>query len=150
MRDILFRGFHPDKNGREEIRFNDETIKGYWVEGSFFYHQNRMPCPIGETEESMNKDMVPLIARDGFADWNMSRPIECIEVILGTVGQFTGALDKNKKRIFEGDCVFGTFYGFPFEEKSEHTISFDKNTCGFQMSYFDTENIVITRTIFDK
>ena len=33
MREILYRGFHPDKNGTTEITLNGGKIKGEWVEG---------------------------------------------------------------------------------------------------------------------
>ena len=149
MREILFRGFHSDPNGRSQISLNGETVRGRWEYGSFFDHQPRMPCVIGENEQDLLAEMIPMIIKDGFADWNLPRNIEGVPVIRATVGEFTGRFDKNKKRIFEGDRVFGTFYGLPCEIRCESQISWSNEVCGLQMNYFDEEDIEVIGTVFD-
>lgn len=37
MREILFRGFHPDENGTTTITLNGKKIKGEWVFGYPIY-----------------------------------------------------------------------------------------------------------------
>lgn len=79
--------------------------KGYdtWVEGGLYRHDPPLQCIVP-------KDFVPEqpayhIIQTGFADWNMPRPVVTYEVDPSTICQFTGEMDKNKKRIFENDIL---------------------------------------------
>ena len=93
MREILFRGKRLDN--------------GEWVEGYLYEHK---PPLVGiVSENDVPEPSKWFIARTGFADWNMPRPAEFIEVDPSTVGQYTGLKDKNGKRIFEGD-ILGSRY----------------------------------------
>lgn len=76
---------------------------GKWVEGAYFKHQKVIPSPIGK--DPANNDYAHLIVQSGFADWNMPRPITCIEIIPETVSPFTGKLDKDGRKIFKGDIT---------------------------------------------
>ena len=95
MREILFRG----------KRLNN----GEWAEGYLYEHE---PALVGiASENDVPEPSKWFIARTGFADWNMPRPVEFVEIDPSTVGQYTGMKDKNGKKVFEGDIVRKTNEG---------------------------------------
>lgn len=86
MREILFRGFFKDENEDKKIFFNGEWIKGKWVYGGTW----------------KNARGQRFITEDN--GWNG------FSVIPETVGQFTGRVAEEEKKIFEGDkCILTTF-----------------------------------------
>ena len=95
IRDIIFRGKRIDN--------------GEWVEGYLYEHE---PALGGiASENDVPEPSKWFIARTGFADWNMPRPVEFVEIDPSTVGQYTGMKDKNGKKVFEGDIVRKTNEG---------------------------------------
>lgn len=88
MEQILYRG---------KRKYNNE-----WVEGFYYQHNPPLQC---FTLDGDREKVKHYILKTGFADWNMPRPVDFIEVIPETVGKFTGVFDKSKNKIFEGDIL---------------------------------------------
>ena len=85
MREIKFRGKRIDNGG--------------WAYGYLYIHEPPLQCLQSDTSGKTTA----YILKTGFADWNMTRPIDFAEVDLATVGRFTGFCDNKDKEIYEGD-----------------------------------------------
>lgn len=111
MREILFRGKRADN--------------GEWVSGSF--EVDHYDSPDGIKDEYKITDTYCLIDDFGVGPY-MSGLSERVDPT--TVGQFTGLLDKNGSKIFEGDIVTGADFD---EEDGYAKIVWDEKTARFNI-----------------
>lgn len=127
MREILFRGFHPDINGDSKAFVNGEWVHGKWVCGSS--STTKDDC----IEEEMKKIMAMCSA---------------LGIILKTVGCFTGFVDKNKKKIFDGDILYKSSNG------KKAKIKWEKGYANFYPLFkcendFDEKYVEVLGNIFE-
>jgi hypothetical protein len=100
-REILFRGFHPDENGKETIQINGEVIRGEWKYGYYFYELGAF---IKERPSSVSTGTY---------------------LVLGsTVSEFTGLTDKNGKNCFEHNIIKASVFNGLYREDIVSEIVF--------------------------
>ena len=122
-----------DAKGMREILFRGKRLdNGEWAEGYLYEHE---PALVGiVSENDVPEPSKWFIARTGFADWNMPRPVEFVEIDPSTVGQYTGLKDKNGKRIFEGDIVAQNWYDYDEpRDDSFGNVEFCEYDCSFSV-----------------
>lgn len=114
---------------QREIKFRGKRIdNNEWVIGSLVEEEPPLQCFANETGKSEF-----LIAKSGFADWNMPRPMTAAKVYPESIGQYTGLKEntfedtRKNKRIFEGDVV-------EFIDGQRAVVEWNDDTCQFQYS----------------
>lgn len=120
-----------------EILFRGKTLTGLWFEGAYYKQEEFY----GEKEDAHIIITSKETLYNNFA-------LESHIVIPETVGQYTGLTDKNGTKIFEGDIVKGTFFGFPFTvEDYVFSIVWQEDVTGYRANYF--ENVEVIGNIHD-
>ena len=109
MRDILFRG---------------KTVSGRWAEGSLIHAGDY--CCVLEDESKIHPMDYPYLDNDLGTFDGQATPVDP-----ETVGQFTGLLDKDGKKIFEGDIVYNGVFKASVDFYNGRFIPFNGEYCTF-------------------
>lgn len=92
-----------------------------WSGGFYYEHGGPLQCFGDPKEKKIDKYC---IVRSAFADWNMPRQIEYIEVLPETVGQYINQVDKNLKKIYEDDILQDA-------RGNKYLVRWSDGNCGF-------------------
>lgn len=137
-----------------EYKFRAKAVhNGKWFYGAYFVHVKRQVCPIGDKLKP--EDMQYLIIQDKFADWNMKKGMQVVDVYPETVGQFTGQYDKNGKEIYYGDRIKdsnGTIYNVSWDDRCSSFILLGQ-MCAFHHYFgeaFESKNCEVIGDIYEQ
>lgn len=139
MREILFRGKRKDN--------------GEWVEGYYLELDKTTYC--FEEDYKNNPDNTQhYIVHEEMTDWGLPNKYVRTDVIPETVGQYTGLMDRNGKKIFENDIIkYGdTLHKVVFENRFGNAyfgIVMSKNAVWNFSLLVPTDKMFVIGNIFD-
>lgn len=133
MREILFRGT-PTERFADFPFIRPDLFENGWVYGSLVICDNKYY--ICTHTQCSNRTAVN------------NAHATMVEVVPESVGQFTGKVDKNGKRIFEKDVVIAMLDYGPAGAKRATTIIDFNNDGGYRWEYFYMDTIEIVGTYF--
>jgi uncharacterized phage protein (TIGR01671 family) len=140
MREILFKGFCQNDNGKQIITLDGKDVRGEWVEG--------FVLKLTETRWAIT-DYYPVNPHSGaFANKRFNTGdmiIKLYEIIPQTLCQFTGLTDKNGKRIWEWNILECVSYNEFIQElghimqnlRRKFTVEFYKGCFALREDYND-------------
>ncbi len=125
-----------------QIIFRGKNEYGEWVYGSLI--KTGMYCCILEDDDGNDWNYPYLDEFTGCID-GYATPVDS-----ETIGQFTGKLDKDGMKIFEGDIVCAMMdYGPGGYFESVVPIKFEEGCGGYEWQYFDMSTIRVVGNIYD-
>lgn len=95
-----------------------------WIEGYYVRHETRMLQPLGD-DKLADDEVEHFIVRDDSTDWGLPRELISFKINPKTLGQYTGLIDRNGKRVFEGDIVDIVIFSNGHRRRDRGVIKFN-------------------------